>query len=207
MFYFKNLWKRTPFRQKKKTNDGSDSVKFAKLLPNCTIHSFEPIPEIYQKLVKNTKPYKNIFPYNLAISDVNGEVMMNISEGASDASSSILEPMEHLTTNQEVLFSKKVNVKTLTFDAWMSQTNISHVDFMWLDMQGYELSALKHGIELLKGCIIIYTEVSQIEDYKNQGLYEELVIFLKSQNFIVYKEFFDYGKQGDVLFIKDHILT
>ncbi|MBK7635081.1 MAG: FkbM family methyltransferase [Saprospiraceae bacterium] len=37
---------------------GGDSIFFARYLPKGFIHSFEPVPSIYQKLVENTKSIK-----------------------------------------------------------------------------------------------------------------------------------------------------
>jgi FkbM family methyltransferase len=183
-------------------HDGLDSINFAKLLPKSTIHAIEPVPHIYEKLKNNTKVFKNINTYNIAISDKQGEVTINISEGTSDASSSLLQPKEHLKTNPNVYFLTKVSVTSETFDTWCKKYNISDVDFMWLDMQGYELAALKNAPEVLEKCKVIYTEVSKLEEYKDQGLYKDLLTFLNGKGFIVYKEFFDDENHGDVLFIK-----
>ena len=87
-------------------NDGWDTINLSRMTNNL-VHAFEPVPELYQRLLQNTKNVSSIKCYPLALSDKNGFAEFYISEGASDASSSILPPKEHLLDHPEVLFRKK----------------------------------------------------------------------------------------------------
>ncbi|HMP28269.1 MAG TPA: FkbM family methyltransferase [Saprospiraceae bacterium] len=183
-------------------NDGTDSIKFAKLLPNCTVYAIEPVPDIFHKLVNKTKKFKNIKTFNVAISDQDSTAMMHVSSGKSDGSSSLLKPKEHLHLNPEVYFFDKIEVKTRKFDTWAVENNIPSIDCMWLDMQGYELFALKEAQNLLDNCTCIYTEFSEVENYEEQSNYKELKDYLIGKGFILFKEYKDYNFEGDALFIR-----
>jgi hypothetical protein len=40
--------------------NGKDSLYFNKYWTNCTVHSFEPVPQNFEKLIKNVGHLKNI---------------------------------------------------------------------------------------------------------------------------------------------------
>jgi len=129
-------------------HDGVDSVELAKIL-NAKVYAFEPIPEIYKRLRSRTKGFDNIFCYQLALGDQDGEQNFFVSEGASDASSSLLEPQDHLVVHPDVIFSSSIRVKTNKFSTWAAENNIHNIDMLWLDMQGFELKMLKEAGHLL----------------------------------------------------------
>ena len=65
---------------------GSDSVELSRIFPHAQIHSFEPVPHLYQKLKWNTRKRPNITCYPYALSNSNGVATMYVSSGGSDAS-------------------------------------------------------------------------------------------------------------------------
>ena len=184
-------------------HDGSDSVELAKLFKIATIHSFEPVDALYAKLMKNAKPYKNITCYPIALANSNGAMDLYISEGASDASSSLLEPMEHLKDHPDTFFIDKITVTTSTLDNWAKENNIKKVDMLWLDMQGYELNMLKASEFILDSVYVIHTEVSTRETYKDVAQYNDYRSFLESKGFSMQIEAIPKGwDMGNVLFVK-----
>jgi len=54
---------------------------------------------------------------------------------------------------------------------------------MWLDMQGYELNALKACSAILKTVKVILTEVEFVEAYEGQYLFVEVKQWLEQQGF------------------------
>lgn len=65
--------------------------------PNALIHSFEPLPECFEVLVLNTLDKKNIYTYNVALSDFNGELKFN--KNNLTYASSALEITEYQKNN------------------------------------------------------------------------------------------------------------
>ena len=131
---------------------------------------------------------------------------MYISTGASDASSSLLPPKEHLNIFPSVYFDDNLQVATLTLDDWAKENNITSIDFFWLDLQGMELKVLKSGTTILKTVKSIYSEVSSIEGYQNQNLYHELRTWLEQQGFHVEREAVENG-EGNVFFLRNNEKT
>jgi FkbM family methyltransferase len=182
---------------------GSDTCEMGKTWPSGTIHAFEPIPEIYTKLVKNTKHFKNIITYPVALGTQTGTAEIFVSSGGSDGSSSLLSPKEHISEHPEVQFNKSIMINTITLDEWALKNKIDRVDFAWLDMQGFELPVLKASQVILKTMSAIYTEVSLKEMYEGTVLYPEFKDWMKSNGFSVKAEDLRWNDMGNVLFVKD----
>ncbi len=182
--------------------DGSDSVEFVRIL-NAKVHSFEPVLEIFSRLRKNTSRCPGIRCYNLALSNQSGVQSLHVSEGGSDASSSLLVPKEHLLDHPETKFNKVLQVNTLTLDDWAKANNISNVDLLWLDMQGFELTMLSASKVVLRTVKAIHTEVSTKETYEKAGQYQNLKTFLEEEGFRVVVEAIPSGwDMGNVLFVR-----
>src|SRR5215471_7021850 len=71
---------------------GSDTIELATKWKGSKVFAFEPVPEIYRQLVRNTKRFRNVVTVPLALSDRQGEAEIHVSGGLSDGSSSLLEP-------------------------------------------------------------------------------------------------------------------
>ena len=181
---------------------GSDSVELAKIFSNSSIHCFEPIPELFHLLKNNTRKYFNICCYQLALSNKDGTVRMHVSSGASNASSSILQPKDHIIEHPDTFFERTVEVKTSTLDHWAKSNNITRIDFLWLDMQGYEFEMLKASEVFFPSLKAIYTEVSLREVYSGSVLYPDFKIWMESKGFRVIDEAIPEGTDmGNALFV------
>jgi len=183
--------------------DGTDSVALAKLFPKGMVHSFEPIDNLFNRLLKNTVSYSNIKCYQLALSDRSGMQDFYVSEGLSDGSSSLLEPVLHLKDHPDTFFKTKIIVNTTALSEWAYQHGITKVNMLWLDMQGFELQMLKAAGNILKTVSVIHTEVSTRETYKNVAQYKEYRKFLEQAGFNVIIEAIPKGwDMGNVLFVR-----
>ena len=103
------------------------------LLPNVTIHAFEPDPRNHQEL----RP--NVVLNRAAIADYDGSGALVLSkEGWGQEwthSSSIKRPKHHLQ-RFPVTFGDAVDVEYITLDTYCARHNIATVDFVWADIQG-----------------------------------------------------------------------
>jgi FkbM family methyltransferase len=187
--------------------DGTDTARFAKMLPKASIYAFEPVTKNYETLKRNVAGYPNVKTFQMALADRDGESEMYISQYINEAdtipgSSSLLAPREHIKMHPEVSFNKKETVATVTLDSWAKQEKIDHVDALWLDMQGMEYQVLNASTEILPTVEVIYTEVSLMEMYENSILYEDYRKWLNSMGFEVVKEELLWKDQGNVLFVR-----
>lgn len=182
---------------------GADSVELAKIFSKSTIHSFEPVPELFNSLKYNTRRFANINCYQLALSHRDGKAIMNISSGESDASSSLLVPTGHIIDHPQVHFDKTINVTTLTLDTWAKDNKVARVDFLWLDMQGSEYLFLEQSSVILNTVKVIHTEVSIRESYAGTLVYTKFKSWLASLGFEVVSEAIPHDSDmGNALFVR-----
>lgn len=168
--------------------NGKDTLVLAQHFPNATIHAFEPLPEIYAELQKNTQPISRIKTYPVALSNHTGTATFHIAShpkrpGKICQAGTLLEPFERLA-HSPITYLGTTQVPTITLDEWATRTPITQIDFMWLDLQGHELAVLKAGSHLLKTTTALYIELNFINAYRDQPSAAELHEWVLSQGFI-----------------------
>lgn len=181
---------------------GVDTLEMSKLWPQGHIYAFEPISSIFKSLKENTSKLSNVTCCPLALSDSIGTAKIFVSSGASDGSSSLLAPKEHLVKHPEVTFANEIEVSTETLDSWALERNIDRVDFLWLDMQGYELNMLKAAPIILESVHVIHAEVFLNHSYENVPLYQEVRRWIENKGFEVRYEALPWEDAGNVLFVR-----
>jgi FkbM family methyltransferase len=113
-------------------NVGLFSVYLASICKD--LYSFEPTPAhfaVFEKFVE-VFDLKNVHPQQKAISTVTGEITFNIHPHNSTMNSII---RERRTDN---LSLQAITVPCVTFSDFMDQNNIDKVDFIKLDIEGFE---------------------------------------------------------------------
>lgn len=162
-------------------------------------HFFEPQETPFQ-ILKNKCDSLGYRSYNVALGSTEQVLEMYVEEVNEGQSSSLLEPVAHLQEYPNIVFTKKVQVPVKTLDSY----NIQSCNYLNLDVQGYELEVLKGAVNSFKNIDIIYTEVSNIEFYKNNPRVEDLVNFLNTYKYILLKIdwFTAYPGLGEAVFIK-----
>lgn len=64
---------------------------------------------------------------------------------------------------------------------------IDRMDMLKIDIQGAELLVFQNGLEKLANCQVIHTEVEFLQMYKNQPLFSEVELFLRTQGFVFHR--------------------
>jgi len=200
--YLKTLLPENPIILEAGGHIGRDTIKMKKIWPESTIYTFEPVPALFEQLKKNTAHLKQVYCYPYALSNKTGKQTLYVSSGRSDACSSLKEPKECLETNPTIIFENTIEVPTITIDEWAQQNNIKKIDFMWLDLQGAELEALKSAQTILANTHVIHVEINITERYKNMPLFEEIDSWLQKQNFRCDIKTMHHETWGDALYIK-----
>ena len=183
-------------------HDGINTIDLAKI-PGAFVHTFEPVPNVYQRLTNRVKDLKNVSTYNLALGSRPSIQNMYVSSGRNDASSSLSKPKDISVFNPDVEFKETIEVRVETLDNWASNNSIAKLDFMWLDMQGHELEALKGGQSILNSVSAIYTEVNLLSVYEGIPLYHEVWEWIREFGFKINRIDFTWSDQGEVLFVRE----
>ncbi|MBW9118298.1 FkbM family methyltransferase [Rhizobium cauense] len=72
-------------------------------------------------------------------------------------------------------------VMTSTLDEALKEE--AYVDLLKLDIQGFELEALRHANEILRRTLVVHCEVSFVEIYKGQALFSEIEQYMRTKGF------------------------
>ncbi len=182
---------------------GEDTNRMKSLWPNATMLVFEPLPSSFEIMVRETQHLPDVICYPYALTTFSGKTHFYI-DIPNNAASSIGYPVEW---NESEFDKTPIEVPCITLNDWAHENNISHIDFMWLDMEGHEYYALQNGLDILKTVKAIYTEISFVPVREGSTLYPDFKKFLESEGFCEVWKSCDVGRYGDALFIKKDILN
>jgi FkbM family methyltransferase len=135
-------------------NIGWYSNHLSKKLPGAAIYSFEPIPETFAQVKRNTElnGAKNITLNNVALSDKIQTLTFYYSPTITGASSAA-----NITENENMT---KLECQTNTIDRFVKENNITKLDFIKCDVEGAEFMVYKGGAETIeKYKPIVFTEM------------------------------------------------
>lgn len=141
-------------------------------------------PEKADKLSQLVGPFSEMSLGIFAASSLDQELILNVANNGQ--SSSILDFGTHLEEHPHIFYSHTIPVKCHTVDDWISrnQLNRCHYNFINLDIQGYELEALK-GLKIqLEFVDFVYTEVNTAELYRGCPLISQIDQFLAEYGFV-----------------------
>ena len=167
------------------------------------IYYFEPFSENYRNLLINTRNESHY--YNVALGSEHKTAYLNVERVNGGQSCSILEPKRHLTMYPSITFDGKELVYVETLDSILDPSiskEFAKVNFLNMDVQGYELEVLKGSEETLHRIDYILTEINIDEMYKDCVKFEELKSFLSDRGFMMIEADLQYVSWGDALFVR-----
>ena len=181
---------------------GEDTKRMKKVWPDATMHVFEPLPSSFEVMTKETQNLTKVMCYPYALTTYSGKTNFYINI-PNNAASSIGYPVEW---NEHEFDKTPIEVPCTTLNDWSLQYQVEHVDFMWLDMEGHELYALEHALNILSSVKAIYTEIDFVPLRIGGCLYPDLKKFLESQGFSEVWKRRSCPRFGDALFIKKELI-
>jgi FkbM family methyltransferase len=122
-------------------NIGCHTLRFAKLVgENGKVFAFEPMSDAFLKLKRNIKlnNFDNIINEQIALS--------NITQEKQQAFFRTSWLLDGTIPSRE----KKENVNFITLDEYVKRSNMNRIDFIKLDVDGYEYKIIQGGKTTLK---------------------------------------------------------
>jgi FkbM family methyltransferase len=159
---------------------------------------FEPISSNFDTLRKNLGETYQLF--KVALGNENKKIMMNVETANSGQSSSILKPKVHLTQYPHILFESTEEVDMRRLDDM--DINFDDINFITIDVQGYELEVFKGAKKTLDKIDYIVSEINRDEVYENCAKIGQLEEFLSPYGFKLVERNWVGGTWGDGLFVK-----
>lgn len=190
------------------TNKGQFSIAARGIFPSIVIHGFEPLPAAAEQFEKIFSGDQNVHLHRYAIGQDRRNVAFYIAD--RDDSSSILKPGSGQQKAFGISLSRKIEVELAPLDDLISLESLPSPIMMKIDVQGAELEVLR-GCKNLSMIKDIYVELSFVELYEGQALFEEVRSYLESKGFHL-RGFFnqaftlEFGPtQADFLFTRNSI--
>ncbi len=131
---------------------------------------FEANPELFKELQKKYSKYKNVFVYNFAVADYDGDIKFNISSNKGESSSIGNFNKEW---NNNIKMEKTITVKSINLNNFLKRKKIDFIDHYISDIQGMDLTVLKTLKPLIDerkiGCI-----TSEVTINSKKHIYSDL---------------------------------
>ena len=186
-------------------NRGQFALAVKRWSPGARIIAFEPLSAPADRFRKVFQGDSRVTLHRVAIGPAAGDATIHVS--GCDDSSSVLP----IGAMQERLFPGTGEVRTETVPVgrladFVSAEEIVSPAMLKLDVQGFELEALRGCEVLLDRFQYIYAECSFVELYTGQTLADKVILWLSERNFRlrgVYNMFYDkkgQAIQGDFWF-------
>lgn len=154
-------------------NVGTWSLLAKSLIPNAIVHAFEPLPEHHAGFQDNLGGMADVALHAVALGAGNAAATMHVTD-FSDASS-LLRPTDVSTSHFGVTEVRQIPLQVHRLDDYRRRHGLAWPDLIKLDIQGYELEALRGAPECLAAATAVITEVSFIAYYEQQCLFHDVV--------------------------------
>ena len=105
--------------------------------PKIKIHAFEPVPELFHKLIENIKENKvdsSYSTYNIALSETDGELIFNRDNNNCG--------MGYISSVADTSFDQ-IKIQSKVLSDIRENHRIDKVDFVKIDVEGAELQVLR----------------------------------------------------------------
>jgi FkbM family methyltransferase len=179
------------------------------------IYSFEPLTTAHQKLMDNSKFYKNWFVHEpVACGAQKSMGVINIA--GNSASSSIRKMLgAHIESAPDTITIGTQDISIIPLDSEIKRWRaVPNPILLKIDTQGFEYEVLKGAEQTLKLVAGVLIELSVIELYKDQKLYDFFLEYFSAKDFILFDIFAGFSNpktsqllQFDALFISKPTLT
>ena len=150
--------------------------------PEAQIYSLEPLSRPRGQMRALFAGEGRVHVIGKAAGETPGRARVNVSK--QDDSSSLLSMAERqLERYPETRMVGAEDVEVDTLDAMFSDLDLGGPILLKLDVQGYELQALRGGRKLLERVDAVLTEASFVPFYEEQALFDDLHQWLTAAGF------------------------
>jgi FkbM family methyltransferase len=111
-----------------------------------SLHMFEPVTATFKVLKEQLTEKAGITFNKLALGNEIGTLTIHFEHGTQGSAGAFIQG------------SQSEEVKTVTLDAYCKENAIAHIDFLKMDVQGFEYQILKGAKELLEKKAISYIQ-------------------------------------------------
>lgn len=165
-------------------NRGQFALCIRHLYPEARIFSFEPLHGAASTFRRTFSGDRRVTLVNKAVAAESGSALLHVSQW--DASSSLLPIGQAQRDNFPFMKESRLEaVETARLSDCIDAGSVKGRALLKLDVQGFELTALRGCEDLLDRFDFVYIEASFVELYVGQALASDILSFLLSRGFKV----------------------
>jgi FkbM family methyltransferase len=124
-------------------NVGQSIRRYRDSFPGCTLHSFEPIPGLYDDLCAQWRDAVDIHLHRVALAAECGDVEFHVTR-LQEASSLLKPDPLVMSLSQDGKYEyRTISVPCESLDHFCSRHAVDSIDILKIDVQGAELQVLK----------------------------------------------------------------
>lgn len=188
-------------------NMGQSAKRFRRTFPAAEIHSFEPGPSVYKRLQQEIGSDPNTHTWNCGLGATTSR--QRLFESDQSVMSSFLP------TGKEAWVGTvgETEVEVQTIDSFCMQRQVTSIDILKSDTQGYDLEVLKGAEQIMHAghVKIVYFEVNFADIYVGQGSFGQQYELLTAVDFRLLSFYQVFRRAGlaawtDALFIHRSLL-
>lgn len=129
-------------------NDGTYSLLLSKIFPSARIHAFEPVPATYKAAEDELKGATNVSLHKFGLFKENCTLdIYNDSQNPNSQISSVYA--EGLADFYAVSQLQRTSIEVRTIDSFCEEQKIDVIDFIKIDIEGAELTALQGAEKMI----------------------------------------------------------
>lgn len=164
-------------------NEGQFASYALQLWPSARIDSFEPLPQVYEKLCSTHGQKPNFYAHRSALGRENRQAMILSNEFSPSSSLLSLAPM-HRNEYPNATNTTPIEIDVERLDDWaVNQGGLQQPLLIKIDVQGFEDQVIDGGVSTIAMAQWVAIEVSFHEMYAGQPLFDDIYKQLASLGF------------------------
>jgi FkbM family methyltransferase len=186
-------------------NVGQTRYWFRYYVPQAKIYCFEPVKSTFEQLVQNSSSDSNCVLENLALGDKREDKSIRLFEGSMSVLNSLNVDLMNTSAGAKVEY-----IKVETLDQYCQASNVSKIDLLKIDTEGYDINVLNGAKQMMeKGSIsMIYCETGfQLSNQRNTS-FTELTRYLEEKDYyffglyqVDYNDWKNGNNYGNALYV------
>lgn len=162
-------------------NRGDWAIMAKGIFPDAEVYMIEPLSEMEESLLKICTDFSGVKYFPFAVGDKIGtHVMTTWGDNLAGANCRLEENEYLLKSNKQRIISIK------TIDSMIEKGEIKIPEIAKLDIQGYELEALRGGTHLFGITELFILETSLFQFTAGNPILSDIVIFMTQQGYEIY---------------------
>ena len=163
-------------------NVGQFARAATEFYPEANVISVEALPEVAKIFRENLKGRSQVRLIETALGNTEGTIVF-YPHHYSQSSSALKVRPEHMERHISKKLLPPIEVPITRLDTLFPDGRIAKPALLKLDLQGYELEALRGGTSILAQCDCVLLETVFAEAYDGEPLFEEILGFMQANGF------------------------